>query len=378
MNKPDGIYRVLQQHLNQQAVGFPATRSGADIRLLQRLFTPEEAQVALLLSYRPAPLDQIADHAAPGLSPQQTAQLLDRMLTKGAVGWKEKNGSSHWFLLPLVVGMYEGQDGAPTPEFLDAVGAYMQTMAFGKSFLTVKPAQMRTIPIGKSIPVEHHIATYDQLRALVQDARGPFVVIPCICRAAKALQNKPCAQTSRRETCLGFDDVAAMILRRQHGRQITRDEVLAILQQNEEDGLVLQPANARQPGFVCSCCGCCCGMLGFQKWLPHPVDFWASNFQAEIATAVCAGCGKCVVRCQVRAVALTGPDHTAQLNLGRCIGCGLCVPTCATGALRLRKKAPETVPPQDGEQLYDEIMANKQGAWERWRMLMKVALQLRL
>ena len=50
------VYRELQQHLDRQPVPFPATRSGVDQRLLERLFTPEEATVALRLTSRPQPL----------------------------------------------------------------------------------------------------------------------------------------------------------------------------------------------------------------------------------------------------------------------------------------------------------------------------------
>jgi len=299
------------------------------------------------------------------------------MLMKGAIGWKEKDGTSHWYVLPLVIGMYEFQDGDPSPEFLNDARAYFRTLGFGRSFLAVKPSQMRTIPIPLSIPVEHHVATYDQIRTIVRESPGPFVVLPCICRRSKAMKNKPCAKTSREETCLAFGDMAKMVLRRKHCREVSRDDVLEILRQNEEDGLVLQPANTRQPEFVCSCCGCCCGMLSYQKFLPHPVDFWASNYYAEVSAEACAQCGTCVSRCQVGAVTLTGRSGEAKINLSRCIGCGLCVPTCPSDAIRLKKKEPETAPPADEEALYDEVMANKKGGPEQFKMLMKVALKMR-
>jgi ferredoxin len=373
----DGIFRRLQQHLDRQAVGFPSTRSGVDILLLKKLFSPDEARLALHLSYKPLPTKQIAELAAPGFSPAQAGSLLESMFAKGAIGWKEQGGISRWYLLPVVVGMYEGQDVAKDPRFFAIAGAYMKTLSYGKSFLSVNPSQMRTIPINKSVGTEHPVATYDQIRAIVQAARGPFVVLKCICRESMSVRRKPCANTSRRATCLAFDDIAAAVLRRKHGREITRDEVLTILRKNEEDGLVLQPANTQQPGFVCSCCGCCCGMLSVHKMLPHPVDFWTSNFRAEVAVEACSGCGKCVPRCQVDAITLKGPDGTAKINVSRCIGCGLCVPACPSNALRLKSKERETIPPANEDELYDKIMANKKGALAQLGMLLKVALKMR-
>jgi ferredoxin len=171
--------------------------------------------------------------------------------------------------------------------------------------------------------------------------------------------------------------MAATVRRRNHGREVTREETLAILQRNEEDGLVLQPANARHPEFVCSCCGCCCGMLSMQKSLPHPVDFWTSSFRAEIDGAVCQRCGKCVTRCQVNAIALPRFRGPARINPSRCIGCGLCVSTCPSSALRLAQRVPETIPPENEDALRAEIAARKKSPWARRRMLAKVILQMR-
>jgi NAD-dependent dihydropyrimidine dehydrogenase PreA subunit len=168
-----------------------------------------------------------------------------------------------------------------------------------------------------------------------------------------------------------------MVRRRNHGREVTRDETLAILQQNEDDGLVLQPANARHPGFVCSCCGCCCGMLSLQKMLPHPLDFWTSSFRAEVDAAVCKSCGKCVSRCQVGAVTLPRSRRPARINPGRCIGCGLCVTTCPAHAIRLGRRVPETVPPESEEELQTRIAARKKTPWARRRMLAKVILRMK-
>ena len=371
------IYRLLQQHLDQQPVGFPATWSRADLRVLKLMFTPEAAKVALHLSYQPTSTDVIVERTSPEFSAEQTGRLLDSMFRTGAIGWKERGGVGYWYVLPVIVGMYEAQDGDPTPEFLAAFDAYTKTFGFGASLLAASPPQMRTIPINQSIPVEHNVATYDQIRALVEESRGPFVVLKCICRQRMALKSKPCKQTSRLETCLGFRDMAAMILRRGHGREVTHDEVLAILRQNEDDGLVLQPANAQHPEFVCSCCGCCCGMLSMQKQLPHPIDFWTSSFRAEVDEAVCQHCGKCVSRCQVNAVSLARSKGPARINLSRCIGCGLCVSTCPSRAVHLRKRVPETVPPATEEDLYAAIAAKKKDPWARRRMLAKVVLGMR-
>jgi ferredoxin len=261
--------------------------------------------------------------------------------------------------MPVVIGMYEFQSDGPPKEFLLAARDYMRTPEYGRSFASVRPSQMRTIPVNKSFKTEHYVATYDQIRHLVKSSKGPFVILKCICREAQHMQGKKCEVTSRIETCLGMGDSAAVFIKRGKGREISAEEAIAVLEQNENDGLVLQPANEQNPEFVCSCCGCCCGMLNFQKKLPRPVDFWSSNFYAEVDDGACSQCGICATRCQVKAMTMNGPDGTAQVNTDRCIGCGLCVSFCPSESIRLVKKQRETVPPYDEEELNDRIKANR-------------------
>jgi len=59
--------------------------------------------------------------------------------------------------------------------------------------------------------------------------------------------------------------------------------------------------------------------------------------------------------------ALGAGDGATAVDLDRCIGCGVCVPTCPTGAVRLRAKTQETVPPRDIKALYGRIMTERFG-----------------
>lgn len=377
MSTPETIYRRLQEHLNRQAVGFPATASGAELRILKRLFSQDEAQVATFLSFKPSREAHICEKTHPEFTPSQTKTLLESMFQKGAIAWKRVDGIDYWYLAPLVVGMYEFQDGNPDPGLLRDASRYFKTLSFQKAFIAAKPSQMRTIPVDASIPLELPVATYDRIRSLVRESKGPFVLLKCICREASARAKKPCEKTSREETCVAFGTMAAMVLRRNHGREVTREELLETFLESEKEGLVLQPSNTRNPEFVCSCCGCCCGMLAFQKRMPHPIDFWSGNYFAGVFENSCTGCGACVSRCQVGAISFGSSSRIPKVQPTRCIGCGLCVPTCPSGAIRLQKRKDEKAPPADEEALYDEIMSNKKTSWSRITMLLKVFLGMR-
>lgn len=375
MEKNTDIYVRLQRHLNRQAVGFPATKSGSEIRILKHLFTPRQAEVATCLRYRFEPIEAVfarANHFVE--SPEKLEELLDQIEKKGGVESTIKDGKRFFSIPPLVVGMYEYQVGRLTPEFIKDFDAYVSERKFGIEFLSTKLPQMRTIPIAKSIQPQHNVSTFDEVTRLLEQADAPFVVLECICRQKKALLGRPCRVTDRKESCLAVGNMARLALRNGIGREISLDASMAILAQNQKQGLVLQPSNTKKAEFVCSCCGCCCGMLGMHKHLPKPVDFWASNFFASVDTGTCDGCGVCEKRCQVRAASVSAHNRQAVIDRNRCIGCGVCVPTCPNHSISLKKKPHEVVPPQTREDLLDTIMAHKKGTWGKWKLTGKLVV----
>ena len=81
MDNADKIYNELQQHLDKQAVGFPATKSGVEIRILKELFNPEQASVALHITYQPQSAADIHKNVKDsGISLEKVKSLLKKML----------------------------------------------------------------------------------------------------------------------------------------------------------------------------------------------------------------------------------------------------------------------------------------------------------
>lgn len=362
MNKIEQVYCKLQRHLDKQAVGFPATRSKAELRILKHIFTPQEAQIAIHLSYKFVPLEAIFDRVKHILgSPDELKELLDGAQKKGGIESKLKGGKRHYGLVPLVVGMYEMQLKRLTPEFIKDYNEYIKDRKFGIDFISTKPPQTRTIPIAKSIQPQCHVSTFDEVAKLLEQGEAPFAVLECICRKKKVMEGGSCKITDRKETCLAIGHIAQHALLGGFGTEITRDEAMSLLEKNQKQGLVLQLSNTQKAEFICSCCGCCCGLLKFHNHLPKPVDFWVSNFHAVVEDNACDGCGACEKRCQVGAVHVRGNKQPAIVSLDRCIGCGLCVPACTRKAITLLKKSIEVRPPETREALFDIIMSNKKG-----------------
>ncbi|MGB5617717.1 MAG: 4Fe-4S binding protein [Desulfobacterales bacterium] len=375
MDPDDQIYIRLQKHLDNQAVGFPATRSGVEIKILKHIFTPQEAEIVSYLSYKPEPLQTIFGRVGQLVkSLEALEKLLDRIQKKGGIESIVKNGLTHYCCAPLVVGMYELQIGRLTPEFIKDFNEYTSSKKFGIEFLSTELPQMRTIPISKSIHPQHNVSTFDEVSSLLQQAEEPFAIIECICRKKKEIEGHSCKVTDRKETCLAIGSVAGMILQSGNGREIARGEALAILEENQKKGLVLQPSNTEKVDFICSCCGCCCGMLAVHKSLPKPLEYWASNFLAEVDANKCEACGACEKRCQVDAVTVSEEKQYALVAPERCLGCGICVTTCPTQAITLLKKPTEVRPPRTREDLYDIIMNKKKNRLEKIKLTGKLVV----
>ncbi|MGD9331929.1 MAG: 4Fe-4S dicluster domain-containing protein [Desulfobacterales bacterium] len=352
-------YRKLQQHLNRMPVGYPRTISGVEIRILKRLFTPREAEIALLMDHRLETVDAIHQRGAGnGIGRAQVRSALEAMARKGAVLNVCREGEEHFALVPFVVGMFEFQCGSLSQEMYRDTVNYLK-QGFALEYLSTALPQTRVIPIRRSLANVHAVATYDEIRALVERAGGRVGLAPCICRQGKDLVGQPCDRTDRREVCLVLRDLFEHGQRYGLAKALSTREALDILARNEKEGLVLQPSNEQEPQFVCSCCQCCCGLLGILNALPAPVDFVASNYRANVDDTCCSGCGVCLKRCPMSAVALAG--GTARIDSQRCIGCGACIPTCAQHALALVHKPESISPPLTTDALYAAIGARKEG-----------------
>ena len=362
MEPNEQVYRKLQKHLNNQAVGFPSTRSGVELKILRHIFNPNEAEIASYLSYKYEPADKIFGKVKHLTESVEDLQLiLESIRKKGGIEVKIKDGIRHYCCIPLIVGMYELQNERLTPEFVKDYQKYISTKSFGVEFLSTKLPQMRTIPVAKSIQFKHNVSSFDEVATLLKDSAGPFAIVDCICRKKKAIGGKSCRVTDRKETCLSVGNLAQMSIENNIGREVNREEAIAIIEQNQKEGLVLQPSNTKIAEFICSCCGCCCGMLITHKNLPKPLNFWATNYFAVVDAKACVGCGTCEEKCQVGAVKVNEKEQIAYVNLDRCLGCGVCVVNCPNDSISLSKKASEQVPPQTREELYDVIMENKKG-----------------
>ena len=354
-----GVYRKLQQHLDKMPIGYPATESGIEIEILKLLFTPEQAEIALTLGFYPEKVAKL-HRKLKQYSLEELVEKLDDMYFNGLInrGIREENGMEvkYYTAAPLAIGMFEYQLNRLTPEFFKAVEEYFD-QGFLDEFNRTKIPQIRTIPIEQTVEHDQVIASYDDLKHVIETIGGPIAVADCICRTGMDMIGEPCKKTNTRESCFSFRTAAKVYIEKGLGREVSKEEALKILEKAQEDGLVLQPGNSQRPMNICTCCGCCCGVLSHQNKLEEPAQFFATNFYAKVDPEACIGCCICEERCNMDAVHVE--DVVAMVNLARCIGCGACVPTCTSEAIKLYKKEGEIIPPKNTVETYLAIMDKK-------------------
>jgi len=364
---PD-VYRRLQRHLDSMPIAFPATQSGVELALLQRLFTPREAEIALALNALPETVEKIRKRLKSiPISREELHQALEAMARKGSINVemvKAGGGRARgrrvpgYGKAPLVIGMFELQVDRLEKGLVEDFHAYMD-QGFREAVFTPPTRQMRTVPINVQVGDKGVIGRYDDIREYIRRTRGPFGVMNCVCRQGRELLGQPCASPDSHETCLMIGAAATAMRRLGHARLISRQEFLSILDRAEECGFVLQPQNSRTPSYVCCCCGDCCEVLANARKLPRPAEHFHTNFQARVDGELCSGCGLCEQRCPMEALSLV--DASARVDLERCIGCGLCASTCPTGAIRLHPRERRHVPPPDAGAMYRKILIERYG-----------------
>ena len=333
----EGIYRKLAQRLDAIPNGFPATESGVELRLLAKIFTPEEAALASVMRLSREPAVVIAARA--GVDADTAYRTLKGMARKGQIRIKKDKGQLLFGLSPFVVGFYEEQLPRMDAELAGLFEQYLQETQ-GGGIVRDAPAVHRVIPVGEAIPFDLEIFPYERATELLENAKS-WGVRDCICRVQQKLVGKGCDRPI--ENCMVFAPVEGAFDHSEVDRAITKEEALRILRETEEAGLVHSTGNYRDRHYyICNCCTCCCGILRSVAEFGVPTAAVRSDFHTVVDAEMCSGCGDCLERCQFGALSV--PDDVCVVDYARCVGCGLCATVCPTESLYLERRPEGEVP----------------------------------
>jgi ferredoxin len=347
----DKPYHQLREFLDTFPLGFPRTASGVEIKILKKLFTHEEAELAVRLSPVPEAAAKIAQRT--GFNQDKLVEKLESMSKKGLIFRLQREGKTFYNAAPFMIGLYEYSVKKIDDELAGLFKEYYDS-AYQKEMGASNIPGFKVIPVEETIAADMVLLPYHKIKEDIRAARK-IAVADCVCRKEAHLTGNGC--DAPLETCLSFGVAAEYYIDNGLGREITAEEAITIIGQADQAGLVHAGANAKHLSNICNCCPCCCASLkGITQSGHARHKFMNALFAARIDAAECTGCEQCLERCPAGAISV---DHVAVVDDGKCLGCGLCAGTCPTEAIQLHLREDRQEPFDRAFDLYQAILAGK-------------------
>ena len=137
------VYKELARKLDALPQGYPDTESGIELRILRKIFSPEEAEMALKIKPIPETVETIAQRL--GKPVPEMEAILDDMVGKGQIGSFKLFGQQAYMFFPFVIGVYEFQLERMDKELTEMFEEYAPLLL--KEFGGYAPAAARVVPI---------------------------------------------------------------------------------------------------------------------------------------------------------------------------------------------------------------------------------------
>ncbi len=293
-----------------------------DPRLLERMFTPEEASILARAA------------AGEAIEPSQYESAQELYLS----GYLDV-GDGTYSLCPWRDVLYQFLLSPRYARLPRAERTAFQRHFLERNYRRFRAAEkeiFRVLPAGGTLDHidTHFIVPYSVASEVLAQAKQ-VAVIDCVCRVTADNCQKP------RDVCLVLGDATDYYLKRGLGRALDQAEAQRVLARAAEAGLVHctdNPAMRTPSRVICNCCACCCCFVRGLKEEGLSRTIAASGYVAVTDASGCDACGACVERCIFDAREVVG--DAVRLIPGRCLGCGQCVLACPTGAVRLEPGRP--------------------------------------
>jgi ferredoxin len=347
-------YRLLQQRLDHNITGAPY--SPVFIEILKLLFTAEEADIARQIPLRPTPLKVLARKL--NMPVEELHYKIIVMAEKGLVFDVEHKEECYVVLAPVVIGFFEfvfmrTRDEMPMKELSQLFEQYMfQDDRFAHSVFAETTQLGRSLVREEALPSGDYteILDWEKASSVIKSAKTIGLSL-CACRHKAGHLGKSC--DAPQKTCMTFNGSAEILIKKGMAEEVSVQETMDILQQCKGAGLAQIADNVQKNvGFICNCCGCCCGMLHSMRTFTMGHAVVTSNWLAQIDAEKCRGCNLCIKACPIDAIGL---DEKNKKNSGGrhvgcdeelCLGCGVCVSACKFGCISLKPRKKRVLVPE--------------------------------
>jgi ferredoxin len=351
------IFGALGEKIDGQHVHTP--QSAAFRGMLEALYSKDEAALIVEMPFGLSTLERLV--RVTGRDRVEIESLLEKLCDRGLVVDLNLGGTYHYMPAPFIIGIFEFTmmrmpDSDPDVGRLSKLFVeYLE----GGEFYAANFKHGEQVSVARALPhLEHlgdhvEILDYERVDRIVEEAQS-FSVGLCSCRHKKHHAGEQVCKVPL-ETCTSFGPSAEYLVRHHMARPISRSEMHDIVQRSKDLKLVFSVDNVqRQPGFICHCCGCCCGILEGINKHGYPNAIVSSTLVPHVVMEDCNGCQKCARACHVSAITLTPEPKSASgkrmfmpvIHEEACIGCGVCSLVCEPDAIEMRKREQNVIHPE--------------------------------
>jgi Pyruvate/2-oxoacid:ferredoxin oxidoreductase delta subunit len=336
--------------------------AGMDIpefhKLVEELFSPEEAEMNNLLTRKPASTLDIARET--GRPEPEVRALLNGMAEKGLCGTFLTEGKRYYRGIPFMPGIFEyqfigGRAGEREKRIAGLIHAYKEAYHAVKGDSKITFPLTRVIPVDRKISVTNTIHTYDQVATYI-NKYDTICVGSCYCRHAAKLRGEDVHHMPI-EVCMWFGKMGENAVEKLGGRKVSKEEARNILDATEEAGLVHMSRNTTEDiDFMCNCDRWHCDVIKGVLRQPKPGLIFNSGFQPHFDKERCIACETCIGRCPPGALTM-GEEGVPVVDLDRCFGCAVCATGCEQEAIVMEEKPSFPEPPKTVQELVAALKA---------------------
>lgn len=356
MREQASVYERLADRLSRTPNGLPRSPKGTELKLLAKMYSPEQAQLGAVMHLKREDPATIAARA--GVDEKAALGTLKEMARRGLASVRRGENGLVFGLEPFVVGSYEESLPYYDKEMAELFEQLVQETRGQGMISGPGPSLARVIPVQQAVPADIELAPYERVSALVESAKD-WGIRECICRKQKELIGQRCEYD--KFNCVNFAPIEGAFAHVPYIQQVTKEEALRILREAEEAGLVHTVYNYQEDlHYICNCCPCCCGILRGVVEFGQAHALAHSNYLAHVDADACVGCEACLERCHFGALSIV--EEVCRVDLTRCMGCGVCVSACPSDALHLetREASAEARPPAN-RSVWQQERANARG-----------------
>jgi Pyruvate/2-oxoacid:ferredoxin oxidoreductase delta subunit len=354
------VYRQLLEVMKKRGGRW----SGMDIpefyRMVEELFTPEEAEVNNALPKGPTTAKDLA--VLMGRDEAEIEKILESMANKGLCAAAGFGGTQFYQSARFAPGILEFQfmrreTTERDKKLARLIHDYKTAYDEKAGSLKITFPALRVIPVDKTIATGNTVHTYDQVQTYI-DKYDQIAVSFCYCRNEAALLGRDTHRVPL-ETCMTFGIGAQFAVERMGSRNLNKQEARELLDQAEAAGLVHTSMNTTEDiQFLCNCDRWNCIVIQDALKQPRPALAFNSRFQPRVDPTLCIACGTCIGRCPSSARSMEGKG-TPEVDLDRCFGCAVCATGCPSKAISMESRPGLPEPPRDGKALGQAIRESR-------------------